>query len=337
MKSKYIIVIFGVAFVASSILFPMSIYAQELDVRYISFHYRQTGNHDIFIIDTQGERLQRLTHHPAEDFSATWAPDGRSFAYISTRDGNLEIYVMNLNTKVSHRLTNHPARDIDPAWSPDGKWIAFASDRKRNFQGYTDLYKIDANGENLQRLTDEGKHNGAPAWSPDGKKIAFYSVRNQRNDIYIMDANGRNLKRLLANQAHIRLTPSWAPDGKRIVYDSSDFLDAAGSGIYVMDTDGRNNRRLTPPGTWSSSPVWSPDAEWIVYQSELENPWDNPNRDSDIYLIRPDGTDSHQLLTQLIGGEYSPAWVPPSGFFSVSPSVEKQTTLWGRLKQSVRD
>ena len=57
------------------------------------------------------------------------------------------------------------------------------------------------------------------------------------------------------------------------------------------------------------SPAWSPDGKWMFQEV----------------------ADSIQLTTHL-SRNMSPAWVPEP-FFSVSPSAEKMTTLWGRLKQ----
>ena len=79
MKRKRIGIVFGVAFVASNILFPMNVYAQEPGVRYVSFNSDRTGNHDIYIIDTNGRNLRNLTDHPARDFSVTWAPRWKVF------------------------------------------------------------------------------------------------------------------------------------------------------------------------------------------------------------------------------------------------------------------
>ena len=78
---------------------------------YISFDSNRTGQSDIYIIDTNGKNLRNLTNHPADDWSATWAPDGRSFAFASNRDGNSEIYIKTFNVAKVRRLTNHPEFD----------------------------------------------------------------------------------------------------------------------------------------------------------------------------------------------------------------------------------
>lgn len=323
MKRQYVRTRFGIALMLS--LFLMSLNASSAP--YISFSSNRTGNYDIYVIDTNGENLRNLTNHPAYDDQSTWAPDGRSFAFVSDRDGNYDIYVMKVNETEPRRLTNHPALDRDPAWSPDGSSIAFRSRRDRPLD--SDIYKIDINGENLQRLTDEGKYNFFPAWSPDGERIAFYSHRNNWIGIYLMNADGTRIRPII-NQ-HGGGTPCWSPDGKQIAYA----VGLMGSGIYIMGVNGQNPRRMSPVNIWSHNPAWSPDGSWIAYDAEIENPGNNPNVDVNIYTVSVEGGEPRQI-TKHAGKDRYPAWVP-EGFLSVSPSAEKQTTLWGRLKQPVHD
>lgn len=325
MKIKCTHLMLAFMLVLSSNLFVMRLSAQVPSEQYISFSSNRIGKLDIYVIDTEGENLRRLTDDPVAAHSATWAPNGRAFAYVSHRDGNAEIYVMDLNKDETRRLTNHPAHDNNPAWSPDGEWIAFSSNREGDFKENYDLFKIDATGENLQRLTDEGRYNSAPAWSPDSRSIAFYSIRNDEGGIHLMNTNGRILRRLASG-----VTPSWAPDGEQIAYYTWEW--GGGSSIYVMNADGKNSRRVSPPETWDENPAWSPDGHWIAYASELENPWGNPNPDSNIYIIKPNKVGKPRQITEHQARDSSPAWVP-SGFLAVFPTANKQATLWGALKQ----
>ncbi len=133
---------FGMTFLFSLIVLAVNAWGAS----YISFYSNRTGQSDIYIIDTNGKNLRNLTNHPAGDYSATWAPDGRSFAFRSNRDGAFEIYIKTFNEAQVRRLTNHPeGADSDPAWSPDGNWIAFISQRPDGHH----IYKIDINGKNL--------------------------------------------------------------------------------------------------------------------------------------------------------------------------------------------
>ncbi len=300
--------------------------------QYISFSSNRTGQSDIYIIDTNGKNLRNLTNHPAEDTGATWAPDGRSFAFASNRDGNYEIYIKKFNEAQARRLTHRPENDFDPvwsafspAWSPDGDWIAFVAKRT----GASHIYKIDINGENLQRLTNQG---GSPNWSPDGKSIAFDVFGS---GIYVMDADGKNPRqiKIQVNIIAFIFDPAWSPDGKQIAC----VLVNEGQDIYIMDTDGQNARRISPLGTWSVRPAWSPDGKWIAYQAddaENANPQGNPNAERHIFIVSVEGDEPRQITQDPVRNS-SPAWIPGS-FFSVSPTVNTQTTLWGRLKQAER-
>ena len=339
MKRTYIL--FGMTLLFSSFILTVNAWGAP----YISFNSLKVGETGVYIaidiIDTNGKNLRNLTKHPTSGFSAAWAPDGRSFAFGSNRDGNSEIYIKTFNVAQARRLTNQQEGSSgDPAWSPDGNWIAFVSTRAWE----SHIYKIDINGKNLQRLTNQGKDNRSPAWSPDGQSIAFQSIRNNGFGVYVMDADGKNLIQI-KNPGGLTLTsPAWSPDGKQIACA----VDSDGRGIYIMDTDGQNARRLSPLGTWSYNPAWSLDGKWIAYDAfdGGANPFQNLNPDGGanpfqnrigerhIFIVSVEGGESRQI-TQNTGQHYSPAWVPES-FFSVSPTVDTQTTLWGRLKQAER-
>lgn len=312
MRSKLIYTPLQTTVIFVYFLLVVGFYAQASDITHIAFSSRRTGNSDIHILDIEGKNIQNLTNHPALDFSPTFSPNGRWMAYVADQD----IYLMNLATEERHRLTAGNA----PDWSPDTESIVFVSKRS----GKSNIYKIDINGEEVQQLTNEAS-NGGPSWSPDGEWIAFSSNRDGGifSSVYVMTADGRRQRRLARGHS-----PSWSPDGKQIAYT----LDIAGSGVYVMSAEGQNSRRVTPENIWSENPAWSPDGQWIAYEAEIENPWGNPNRDSNIYLISPISGKPRRLTTHPARDRF-PAWVP-EGFLSVSPTEKTQTTLWSRLKKS---
>ena len=296
----------------------------ERDV--LSFVSENGKNQRIILINIQGEILQRLVTDLGETYNFRWSPDKTSIAYDSRRNGNLDIYVMDVKKDVHRQLTFGGSKDRWPAWSPNGKWIAFGSERA----GSSDLYRMDVKGENVKQLTKQGSCR-APAWSPDSKWIAFTS----ESSLFVMDASGKRLREIALATPLSRCT--WAPDGKRIAFMS--FAPNGKSEIFSVGVNGENLRQLTKSELRALifHPVWSPSGKWIAYILGHI-----PVGGAPVNQILADGVISIVNVAEGGGGKpiaatrglaaNSLAWVPKE-LLSVSPSAEKQTTLWSRLKQ----
>ena len=312
-KRAQIYMMLGIGLLLSISGFISSGWADEQDV--FSFVSREIvdGRHPIILMDTQGKILQKLVIPGPKHLSFSWAPDGDSFAYHAIHDEifglNFDIYVADVKTKTIRQVTLDGGQDIFPAWSPNGKWISFASNRTGN----SELYRIDVDGGNLIQLT-KGQDCDRSAWSPGSQWIAFTS----RATLFVMDAEGGRLRQLAAN---LPLPDcAWSPDGKKIVF-------ATNFGIFRIDADGKNRHQLTgldqQEVLWDLA--WSPSGKWIIYRF---------SGGSVLWILDTTGNEGGKPLEKtrgLVRGRLD--WVP-QGFLSVSPSAEKQTTLWGRLKQT---
>ena len=82
----------------------------------------QGNQRDIYVTNTEGNQVRRLTNHPFEDRAPAWSPDGRRIAFYSNRDHQAGIFVMDADGANIKRLTIG-FHDY-PTWSPDGKQIA---------------------------------------------------------------------------------------------------------------------------------------------------------------------------------------------------------------------
>ena len=348
MTDKRVYFAFGVALVFVHTLLLNNVCAQTYGAQYISYVSNTTGDYNIYLQHTNGENLRLLTNHPTDEKDLTWSPDGRFLAYTSNQDGTYKIYVLDTRTGEHRRLTDRHEREWTPAWSPDGKWIAFATDGDEEiqlgewgkFKITSDIYKADVNGGHLVRLTDQGKNVG-PSWSPDSQWIAFVSYHrgDERIGIYVMDTDGRRLRRI--NDKKVQALNgmaqgecAWSPDGEQIAFSMAVPREDR-MHLCVIDIDGKNFRQLTQGLLRNKAgarfpeirqPVWSPNGKWIAYVLE------QAPGNTDIYVIDAMGNGRGKPLVKVGGRDLSPAWVP-EGFLSVSPSSEKQTTLWGKLKQ----
>lgn len=315
MKRMRTYTVLGTAMLLSSCLF-VSTWAAARDV--ISFVSLKDRTYPIILMDTQEKILQRLVIPDLRPLSFSWSPDGGSFVYHTNKDAinfplNFDIYVMDVETQTPPQLTFDDGQDIWPAWSPNGKWISFASNRA----GTSDLYRINVDGGNLMKLT-EGQDYDKTAWSPDSQWIAFTS----RGSLFVMDTEGKRLKKLARNAHGVDCT--WPPDGKQIAFSSN-------TDIFSIDVNGRNLHQLTQFNRRTSIwyLAWSPSGEWIAYRLK------DMFGDLVIGVLNTVGNKQGGLLEATRGLVPSRLdWVP-EGFLSVSPSAEKQTTLWSRLKQKV--
>lgn len=160
----------------------------------------QSGNPDIYRVDTNGQNMTRITNGPAGAMNVEpdVHPNGDLLTFSSDRSGNAMIYTMNTDGSNIKRLTFAGKYNASPVWSPDGKKIAFAGFDKTHF----DIFVMNADGTNMIRLTSAKKSNGrmanneGPSFSPDGRLVMYVSDRTGKKQIYISNVDGTNERRI---------------------------------------------------------------------------------------------------------------------------------------------
>ena len=250
----------------------------------IAFHSSRDGNSEIYVMDTDGSNMTRLTNNTTVDSDPNWSLDGSKIIFVATRDGNSEIYIMNVDGSNPVNLTNNEAEDVSPAWSPNGTKIAFVSTRGSQ----QDIYVMDADGSNQTKLTDDAHLDDSPDWLPDGSQIVFASNREGNNEIHKMQSDGTNVNRL-TNSPEDDLSPVWSPDGHTIAFTSFRDGDAE---VYTMFADGTNDYNITFAVTEDESPAWSPDSAKIVLVSDQ----------TDIVIFDAEDPESIEAITVKTGG-----------------------------------
>jgi dipeptidyl aminopeptidase/acylaminoacyl peptidase len=84
-------------------------------------------NADIWLMSSGGGEPRRLTTSEKKDDSPEWSPDGRTLAFISSRDGDPQIYILPVSGGEARRVTDFPSGVEDMVWTPDGGGFVFAS------------------------------------------------------------------------------------------------------------------------------------------------------------------------------------------------------------------
>lgn len=194
---------------------------------------------DIFVADTAGRIVRRLTDTPGYDAEATVSPTGDKIIFTSTRSGDIELYSMRLDGSDVRRLTNLPGYDGGAFYSLDGKMIVFRASRptEKELESYRtllredlvrpskmELFVMDADGGNIRQITRNGAANFAPFWHPDGEHIIFASNMDDpqgRNfDLYLIAKDGTELERLTHHESFDGF-PMFTRDGRRLIFASN--------------------------------------------------------------------------------------------------------------------
>lgn len=246
--------------------------------------------------------VRPVTANRVDDFGGVWSPDGRTIAFVSSRDGDDEIFTVRADGTGLRQLTRNsvlrggvPALDHAPAWSPDGRYLAFASNRDG---GEMEIYRMRADGTAQVRLTRTARHvtDHTPSWSHGGGWILFTSDRVSYDniEIYKMRWDGSAVTRLTRTPAGVDdNAPDVSPDGRRIVFSST--RGGGSHDLYTMAADGRDVRRLTgDPRLDDVFPRWAPDGRSVVFAT-FAGPEGVPS--ADVWAVRADGTERRRLTS----------------------------------------
>ena len=270
----------------------------------IAFSSDREGDSDIFIMDSTGKNVTKMTDNfPWDDSWPHWSPVSQKVVFTSDRDGGAdEIYLLDAQTGIQRRLTTSSYRAAYPKWSPNGSQIAYLSAQSHKIPPNTmAIWRAKADGTNLEALVTEGEHNADPKFSHDGKWLAFVSYRDRNQDIFALNLETQELKRLTTHPGEDSY-PDWSPDGERIVFASNregipDF------DIYMMSVNREQLTNLTKSGMVEFNPAWSPDGVKIAFSRVMRD------KSIRIYVMDTNGKND-VLLVDLPFANFSPAWSP---------------------------
>jgi TolB protein len=176
----------------------------------IAFMSSQNGDPEIYVINSDGTHLHRITFAIGVNTSPEWNPKtGQQIIFVSDRaaDGAPILYEMNSDgTNVAPIKLPDMGYVIDPTWSPNGQLIAFSWRRP---DGNYDIYVMDVVSHQLVQLTRDEGRNERPSWAPDGRHLVFESTRTGTRQIWSMLADGSQPRQLTFSGENS--SPNWSP------------------------------------------------------------------------------------------------------------------------------
>lgn len=255
----------------------------------------RTGDLDLYALDSNSLVLINLTRHAGNDYNGTWFPDGQRVAFLSDRDGDGggEIYVMNADGSAQTRLTYDSGVVSVPTISPDGAQILYSTSRG----GTYNVYVMGVDGSNRITLASDTTRSFAFAWSPRGDRIAF----SDAGHLILSQPDGSNRVEVVGDtvldstQAFVG-GAVFSPDGSRLAFTWYPGGKPGAPGfpyvttLEVSNIDGSGLKPLFQ-SLGGGVTEWSPDGAWLLISSGgLEGVYT-------IGLVRPDGTDDHNLAS----------------------------------------
>ncbi|MEO1253673.1 MAG: DPP IV N-terminal domain-containing protein, partial [Bacteroidota bacterium] len=155
-------------------------------------------------------------------------------------------------------------------------------------------------------------------WAPSGDKLIFQSDRSGIWQLYEMDLRVGTV-RLLSDGAGDDLDPQYAPDGNTILFRS--YRDGEDTSVfYLMDIDGNIITQVSDERGSATNASWSPDADIIAYQTDL-------NGDLDIYIYDVASQQTRQLTDNDVD-DYAPTWLCNSSHVIFTSEIDGDPNLY---------
>ncbi|MCP9612032.1 S41 family peptidase [Coprobacter tertius] len=238
-------------------------------------HHVSSITRDIWLCVDKGDRAYRKqTQFRGEDRDPVWAPDGKSFYYLSEEKGSFNVFKRDIDATVSTQITSFDKNPVR---------FLTVSDKGRLCFGYDgDIYTM-MPGEKPVKvpvtiITDRNdadvvkqvRYNGASdmAVSPDGKEVAFIV----RGDVFVTSVDYNTTKRITNTPCQER-NIEFSPDGRSLVYSS----ERNGCWQVYQATIVRENEKqftyateikeecLTNSNKTSFEPKYSPDGKEVAF------------------------------------------------------------------------
>lgn len=247
------------------------------------------GRTDLWLVNSNGSNLRRLTTHPAADFNPRWSADGSKVWFLSTRSGSSQVWSIPYNGGEAVQKTKLPLNVGNLVIAPDGETIAFSMEV---FPHLTHFKETKAKLDNLARSKVTGRIF-------DKLFIRHWDTwkDGRRSHIFIMNLkNGRILDVMKGMDADSPSKPFGGPEEITFSPDSQELIFTARAvgrreawstnfDLFRVPVNGSDKpQNLTEDNkAWDTLPVFSPDGKYLAY----------------LAMTRPDfESDQYQLILQ---------------------------------------
>jgi len=223
-----------------------------------------------------------------------WAPDGKRFAFLSTKEGGSQVWIADFDGGAGtvtgvRRLTSIATEAGGEVWSPDGNHILFTSDVYPECDGEA-AQEQQCNARKLK----EAEQSKVKAQIFTHLLYRHWNAyrEGKRSHIFVMRAATPKITQSYNGPAIIQypldLTPgdyespvfslggqddyAFSPDGEEVCYASNHDKNPAAStnnDLWIVPVTGGPAKNITADNPASdSSPLYSPDGRYIAYRAQ---------------------------------------------------------------------
>src|ERR1700730_5446985 len=241
------------------------------------------GASNIWIVPTGDGEATQLTQS-GHASSPAWSPDGKTIAFLSSREGTSQVYVLSMDGGEAHPVTHLSTGADLVKWSPDGRTIAFTS------SVYPDC-KDDA----CNKKRDEDKEKNkvkARVYEQLLYRHWDHWFEGKRSHLFVEPADGSGEARDLNAGANYDVPPdqrggaediNFSPDSKEICFTAvTDKMEAISTNgdLFLVPVAGGEAKKITTNTALDGNPVYSPDGRFIAYHAQL-----TPGYESDRWRV----------------------------------------------------
>ncbi len=263
---------------------------------------------DLWMVETDGEGLQRLTTHEAGDINPRWAPDGKHVLFLSSRSGSYQVWQLPASGGEVTQVTDLPLPVSNLLVSPNGAHIAFTMEvfpACSSLACTTERLQSREAGQAQGRLYDQVFVRHWDTWK-DGR----------RSHIFVMPlAGGEPVDVMRGMNADSPSKPfggteeiAFTPDGQGVVFTARmagrEEPWSTNHDLWMAAADGSHAPvSLTSYNlAWDTSPLFSPDGTTLAYLS-----MSRPGFESDRFriVLKPWPSGEPRVLTE--GWDRSPS------------------------------